>query len=491
MKPRTFRLSKSRLISGLQCDRRLWLETFCRELQEVDDAQQAIFDNGNELGELARELLGPGVLIEHVREIALALTDTERLLSIKDQRQTLFEPAFSHSDVVVRADALVPVAHGYDLIEVKGSTSVKDYYINDCAIQAWVIENAGIKLSRIRLAHLDNTFVYQGDGDYQGLLHIEDITDQVRERMADVPGWVKRLCTMLAKPEPAIGTGDHCDIPFGCPFYAHCRAQEPAESEYPVSVLPRATQLIRILTEEGFEDLRSVPPERLSSHIHKRVHAATVSGLPYLDPQASGVLAKLSYPRHYLDFETIGFAVPRWAKTRTYQQVPFQWSCQIEQRDGSIGERSFLDLSGNSPMRAFAESLLEAVGERGPIIVYNQGFEATRIRELAEIFPELSRKLNQLIPRMFDLLPLTRDCYYHPAMKGSWSIKSVLPTIAPDMAYEDLDEVADGGGAQVAYREAIQPETTGERRTVLEDALRRYCANDTLGMVRLASALAQ
>ena len=90
----------------------------------------------------------------------------------------------------------------------------------------------------------------------------------------DAPGWVTRLRSMLAKPEPAIGTGDHCGIPFGCPFYAHCRAQEPAEAEYPVSVLPRAGQLIRILTEEGFEDLRSVPPERLSSQIHKRVHAA-------------------------------------------------------------------------------------------------------------------------------------------------------------------------------------------------------------------------
>lgn len=486
-----FRLSKSRIIAGLQCDRRLWLETFHRELQEIDDAQQAIFDNGNELGELARELLGPGVLIEHVREIALALADTDRLLSSQGRRRTLFEPAFSHRDVVVRADALKPVARGYDLIEVKGSTSVKDYYINDCAIQAWVIEHAGIKLSRIRLAHLDNTFIYQGDGDYRGLLHIEDITDQVRERMAEVPGWVTHLRAMLGQAEPAITTGEHCETPFGCPFYTHCRSQEPPEAEYPVSILPRGGQLIRTLMDEGFDDLRKVPPERLINPVHQRVHAATVSGQPYRDAEASRVLAKLAYPRHYLDFETIGFAVPRWAKTRTYQQVPFQWSCQIEQRNGSITERSFLDLSGESPMQAFAESLLEAVGERGPIIVYNQGFEASRIRELASAFPKLSRKLNQLIPRMFDLLPLARDCYYHPEMMGSWSIKAVLPTIAPDMAYENLDEVADGGGAQLAFREAIQPETTEERRTALENALRRYCANDTLGMVRLANALAQ
>lgn len=489
MSPRSSRLSKSRILSGLQCERRLWLETFRRELREVDAGQQMIFDNGNELGELARELYGPGRLIEHVDNVTRALEETAALVD-RPRRRVLFEPAFKHNEVVARADVLRPVAGGYELIEVKGSTSVKDYYIDDCATQAWVIENAGVKLKRIRLAHLDNTFVYRGEGDYRGLLHAEDITDRVRQRSVEVPRWVRRFRRMLGASEPATVTGDHCNEPFGCPFLSYCRSLEPPEPTFPVGLLPRGQRIAQALLAEGYRDLRKVPADRLLNPVHQRVHAATVHARPFHDPQVTRVLARLAWPRYYIDFETIAFAVPRWVGTRPYQQIPFQWSCHIERRDGSLEEKAFIDLGGDSPIRAFAESLLAALGEHGPIVVYNQSFEAARIRELAAMLPDLAPRLQRLAPRLFDLLPVTRDGYYHRDMKGSWSIKAVLPTIAPELAYEQLDHVADGSDAQVAYREAIHAQTPPARREVIERALRRYCANDTLGMVRLVEALA-
>lgn len=141
-------------------------------------------------------------------------------------------------------------------------------------------------------------------------------------------------------------------------------------------------------------------------------------------------------------------------------------------------------------MRPFAEELLRALGRRGPILVYNQAFEAARLRELATMLPDLADALLALVACMVDLLPITRDHYYHPAMMGSWSIKAVLPTIAPELDYENLDDVADGGQAQLAYLEATHPNTTADRKKSLETALRRYCGRDTLAMVRLVHALA-
>ncbi|MGB4858062.1 MAG: DUF2779 domain-containing protein, partial [Dokdonella sp.] len=469
------RLSKSRILSGLQCERRLWLETYRRELREVTAGQQIVFDNGNALGELARELYGPGVLIEHVMEPSLALAETQALRNSDAALGPMFEPAFAHDGVVIRADVLLPVGDGHELIEVKGSTSVKDYYISDCAVQTWVVEGAGVPLSYVRLAHLDRSFVYAGGGDYNGLLHAEDVTDDVRERMAEVPGWVERFRTMLAGPEPAIKTGDHCSTPYGCPFWEHCRGQEPADSEYPVDLLPYGGNVVRELLAEGFTDLRDVPADRLYSERHQRVHAATLANTVFNDPAAAQELAALPWPRHYLDFETIGFAIPRWIGTRPYQQVGFQWSCQTQQRDGSLVEQWFLDLSGNAPMRGFAESMLATLeNDDGCIVVYNSGFESARIKELATMLPDLADRLHALLPRLFDLLPLTRDNYYHPAMKGSWSIKAVLPTIAPELAYENLQDVADGSEAQVAWHEATAMETSRERRAELDMALRRY-----------------
>lgn len=478
------RLSKSRILSGLQCPRRLWLESFRPELSKVDASAQARFDTGHEVGNIARELFGPGFLIGHVHELELAIAETARLVA-EGQGTTLFEAAFRHADALVRADVLRPAGDGYELIEVKASTAVKDYQLDDSAIQAWVIENVGITLRNIQLAHIDSSFVYQGNGDYQGLLVAEDVTNIVRERMREVPGWVERLKGMLRGPEPQIHTGEQCHKPFDCPFLDYCREQEPAGPEYPVTILPRASKLAKTLQEEGYLDLCDVPASRLVNPLHRRVREASVSQRPFMDPRVATTMQRLGYPRYYLDFETVDFAVPTWVGTRPYQQIPFQWSCHVENPDGSLAHDMFLDLTGEPPMRAFAESLLAAVGEPGPILVYNQAFEKTRIVELAAMFPDLADQLNALITRVVDLLPITRDCYYHPAMKGSWSIKKVLPTVAPELDYANLDGVSSSGDAPLAYLEATNPDTTDARRLELDVALRRYCAHDTLAMIQL------
>ena len=474
-------------MAGIQCHRRLWLETFRRELARVDASAEARFATGHEVGDLARELLGPGILIGHVKELDAALAETGHLMATQPDA-TLFEAAFRHASVLVRADILRPVEGGYDLIEVKASTQVKDYQLDDCAVQAWVATKAGVPLHRVCIAHVNNSFVYKGGGDYRGLLVVEDQTDAVRSRMHNVPDWIDSLKEVLQNPEPDIHTGAHCHDPFECPFLDYCRAQEPPGPEYPVTILPRAGKLAAQLQTEGYDDLLEVPPTRLTHPVHRRIRDASIRQQPFLDESVSTVLRGIEYPRYYLDFETVDFAVPRWAGTRPYQQIPFQWSCHIDRGDGIPEHRDFLDLTGDAPMRRFAESMLAVLGDAGPVLVYNAGFESTRIRELAVMFPDLAPPLGCLLPRIVDLLPITRDYYYHPAMKGSWSIKKVLPTITPELDYANLDGVASSGDAPLAYLEATHPETSETRRVELDIALRRYCANDTLAMVELVRA---
>jgi hypothetical protein len=219
------------------------------------------------------------------------------------------------------------------------------------------------------------------------------------------------------------------------------------------------------------------------------VHHATQHGQAFVDSKVASVLNRLSYPRAYLDFETIAFGVPRWAGTKPYQQIPFQWSCHLEGPDGGVEERSFLDLSGNNPATEFAESLLEHLPRRGPVIVYNRGFEASRLKELAELLPHLGPKLLRIVKRLVDLLPIVRDHYYHPDMRGSWSLKSVVPTLWNDTVYSTLSDVSDGLSAQHAYRAAIDPAIDIEEKRALEIALKRYCATDTRGMFEVKERL--
>lgn len=105
--------------------------------------------------------------------------------------------------------------------------------------------------------------------------------------------------------------------------------------------------------------------------------------------------------------------------------------------------------------------------------------------ELAERFPDLAPGLLAINARVVDLLPIARNRYYHPNQRGSWSIKAVLPAIARELRYDQLEGVQDGGGAMHAYLEAIGHTTDATRKREIETQLRAYCCLDTLAMVRL------
>lgn len=93
------------------------------------------------------------------------------------------------------------------------------------------------------------------------------------------------------------------------------------------------------------------------------------------------------------------------------------------------------------------------------------------------------------MPRLVDLLPIAQAHYYHPDQHGSWSIKHVLPAMAPDLSYDALDGVQDGGAASAAYVEAIDPATGAGRREKIREQLLAYCRMDTKGMIRVWGVL--
>jgi hypothetical protein len=244
------------------------------------------------------------------------------------------------------------------------------------------------------------------------------------------------------------------------------------------------------LAEEGIDDLRNVPSELLNP-LQLRVKTHTLNNTVFFDAEsAASDLAQYSLPAHFLDFETIHFAVPIWACTRPYQQIPFQFSLHTVNEDRSLSHFEFLDISGGDPSAEFVAALIRLCGNaQVPVFVYSAPFECSRIRELAERFPAQREVLLAINERIVDLLPIVRNHYYHPSQHGSWSIKAVLPSIAPDLKYTDLEGVQDGGMAMEAYLEAIHQQTCSERKETLRHQLLTYCKLDTYAMVRLWQVL--
>lgn len=488
-------LSKSKLMAFRQCPKRLWLELHRPELRVDSSATQANFAVGHQVGEIAQRLYDPkgkGALIDPQGEgFDAAFARTQDLLK---SNQPIFEAGFRAEGALAFADVMLPVKQGgkraWRMVEVKSSTSVKDYHRDDAAVQAFLARNCGVPLSAIALAHIDSSWVYPGNGDYNGLLLENDLTSEAFDRSEEVRSWIAEAQQIAAKrKEPRMTTGAQCSTPYECGFHAYCQGQEP-QAEQPIHWLPGrpADALARHIEANGLVELRDVPDQLLNDR-QRRVKAVTLSGRTYFDQQAAAqALAGHKLPAYFMDFETIQFAVPIWKGTRPYQQIPFQFSVHRLSRTGKLEEQAFLDLSGRDPSRTFAEGLIMACGERGPIFVYNAGFETARIRELAERFPRLAQALLALNERVVDLLPVAREHYYHPSQQGSWSIKAVLPALCPDLNYGDLDGVQNGGMAMDAFLEALAPQTSAARKAEIDRQLLAYCALDTYAMVRLWSA---
>lgn len=490
-------LSKSKLLAFRQCPKRLWLEIHRPSLRRDSAAAMASFAVGHQVGEIARRLYDPdgqGALIDPQAEgFEAAFTRSFDLLR---GTKPIFEAGFRAEGALAFADVLLPTKQkgqrAWRMVEVKSSTGVKDYHRDDAAVQAFIARCAGVPLAGIALAHIDSQWTYPGGDNYQGLLRENDLTADAFARETEVMTWITEAQTIARKKkEPECGTGRHCNEPYECGFLDYCQSKEP-QAEFPVAWLPqvRSAALKTFVESAPARDLREVPDELLNV-TQRRVKEATVTGVPYFDAEAAAhALHAHTLPAYFMDFETIQFAVPLWKGTRPYQQIPFQFSVHRVSRSGRLEHQAFLDLSGADPSKAFAHALIAACDEQGPVFVYNAGFETARIRELAERLPDLATPLLAINGRIVDLLPIAREHYYHPSQKGSWSIKAVLPAICPDLRYDALDGVQDGGMAMNVYLEAVAPGTSEARKTEIEKQLLAYCALDTYAMVRLWSVFA-
>lgn len=485
-------LSKSKLLAFRQCPKRVWLEIHRPDLLRNSAGTEARFRVGHLVGEIVRRIYDPenaGALIDPNADGFGAAV--ERTVELLKSDKPVFEASFTANGALAMADVMLPVSingeQTWRMIEVKSSTSVKDYHRDDAAIQAYIARASQVPLTAISVAHIDSTWVYPGQSDYAGLLVERDVSEEAFSRANEVAQWVSDAQKVAGDAkEPAISPGPHCTAPFECGFSRYCQSQE-RQPDFSIDLLPgRLSKLARTyIAEENISELRDLPDSVLTER-QLRVKRHTLSGETFFDRTSSSTaLADYSLPVCFLDFESIQFAVPIWKGTRPYQQIPFQFSLHRLTGSGAIEQTAFLDLSGNDPSRSFSEALIAANRDGEAVFAYNASFEKSRITELAERFPDLAERLLAIGKRLVDLLPIAQRCFYHPIQQGSWSLKALLPAVVPDLAHHALDGVKDGNMAMDAYLEAIHNNTRAARKRQLEQQLIDYCQLDTYALVRI------
>ena len=493
-------LTKTRFINGLACPKWLWLAFNAPDrLPSIDDSAQHRLDEGIRIGALARQRFPKGILVE----AETIEENVRRSTELVQQRIPLFEAGFMHSDGIsyARADVLVPVGHDrWDLVEVKGTTEVKPEHIPDVAFQHRVYSDAGLKIHRSVILHLNKTYVRAGAVDLPALFQEVDITQDVATLVPGIPALVDDLLQVSrseAAPEFGHGESFHKDE-------EAIHADDAVWREHPGSDLMElyygGKKALGWMETGAYWRIREVPRSEFKGNGARQQaiqQEAYINGRPHVDrARLAAFLNRLQYPLYFLDFETFQPAIPLFDGSWPYQQVPFQFSLHVVEEAGARARHhGYLSMAAKDPRDGFAEALRAVVGDQGHVVAWNVSFERGRLKELAAHLPEHAGWIGGVDARFVDLLlPFRNFDYYHPAQKGSASIKAVLPAML-GRGYGDLT-ISDGGSASLAYLEAVWGHMYGvevppERLEATKRNLEAYCGRDTEAMVWIVEKLAE
>ncbi len=454
-------------------------------MDELSEMQKSIFKRGIDVGVLAQQLFPGGIDASAGEKFDYDKCVQRTAEEIKNGTKVIYEAGFLSDEVLAIADIIVKENGGWNIYEVKSSTSVSETYLNDAALQYYVLNGWGLKIKSFNIIYINNQYVRKGDLDVEKLFIIEPVLSLIKPMQKSVKENVERLKAVLKrKTIPQIDIGVHCHNPYTCGFFNYCRKHIPQNSIFDFSGMHLSKKYE--LYNDGIVSLDDVPRDYPMNANNKLQLEAYKNGETIINAEGiKNFLSDLKYPFYFLDFESFQSAVPLYDNTKPYQQIPFQFSVHIQKsEDSEIDHKEFLAEAGEDPRPKFIKQLLEVTKGKGDIIVYNLAFEKTRMQELARDFPEFEDLLQERIGRLKDLMiPFQKKYYYSPEMKGSYSIKVVLPALVPEMNYENL-EINEGGLAAIAFN-GLQYETDLMKIADTRQQLLEYCKLDTLAMVKI------
>lgn len=473
------RVSKREFLNALTCATLVYFDRQTASAPIEPGLEWRLFE-GNLIGQLAREALGPGRHLALLGEVAIS--ESVEALATK---APLYEVTVVSDRLVARADAFLPTDDGWELVEVKSSKraqdgTVKSEHIDDAAFTLMVAQLAGVPVARVSLMLLSATFRRGGSQD---LFIRVDVTEQVQMRANELRGLIPTVREALHGSEPPTPRLQllckECDH-----FSSGCVGTGIDDS---ILRLPRINEraLRELEPHTRISDLPDTVP--LSAAQQRVVQLIKRKGTA----RDQAVLAKLDdlvWPVHYLDFEAVMPAIPWFDGDAPYNTTPFQFSIHTLERIGGQPQHAdYLALPDVDWRRELTERLIQALDGDGSIVVYSP-YERTRLNGLASLFPDLAPALTQLVSRLFDLEPFFRTGLVDHRFAGSSSIKKVLPVLVPELSYDHLD-IGNGTAAAAVFSlmktGAIAPEHHQQKRA----ALLKYCGLDTLAMLKLHMAL--
>ncbi len=459
--------------SGLQCDKRLYLDAHRpKQTPAPSELQAMMAEIGTELVGLASTAFPKGTAVEE-KTAAAAIAKTEELCR-SGKPTVVFQGRFRHADVDVSCDIVIATGDGtLDLFEVKAGVSIKPRHVLDLALQVWVLEALGYKVRRTSIIHLNRRYVHDGGTKLpvHALFKNVDATPRVRRHVARIGGMLDGFRAALATEATLeLPTGNWCRAPLACPYLAQCTAEGP---DHPLVELPGLTRTqVARLHRDAITTLADVDPDLDGlTPIQRRVLQGVRGKHLATDARLYEEMAECERPLHFVWFDTLLEIQPRYAKTRPWQKLPFLWHRLEVKADGSIAHASFCADGKDDPRQQFVHTLLDATINAHTIVFFPHDVE-DRLRELLEdLAGEDKARARAILNSPFlELESLLRHGAYHPDFRGEFDLTTVARALAPDVTTADL-EIGDADAAGAAVRKLANTRTRAATRDKLQAGL--------------------
>ena len=412
----------------------------------------------------------------------------------------------------------------YDRLHDRG------HYVYDLAVQRYIIENTLKeklpKEVRYYLAVLNSEFVYDGKSDYtedesgNEIISLIDLTKVTEDMMDKIDLDRKRIEAYINESNiSAYNIGSHCEHKktTKCKFCPVCFKNIPIYNSIFNYIDGHHGFKDEIgnkyerfdLVNDGIVSILDIPPNYLNRVKNQIQRDVVETNKIYInDEKIRKGIECLKYPIYHLDFETFPCPLPRHIGEKPYAQSVFQFSLHVEEKPGVCDKNQnhyeYLATDLEDHREELVKKLCECImDDGGTVLVYNESFEKTRLKELAEIYPKYRNKLLKIRSRIFDLLFLIKSNgklyeelgygeeeakifnYYHKDLSGSFSIKKVLP-IFSELSYKDMEV---GNGMEALTTFATFPDLDEITFNKKYKALIEYCKQDTWAMVEILKEL--
>ena len=479
-------LSKSKYTQGVICKKLLWLSCYKKEEAE-DTGNDAVLENGNKVGELARSLFGDYILINHDEGYQEMVNQT--IHELDNKPNIICEASFSYDGNFCSVDILKNDKDGLEIYEVKSSTKISDIYLDDIAYQTWVLKQCGLNIKKSSIVYVNGDYIKNGDFDINQYFIIEDISNQLN--LEEVEERVKEYQkTINANKEPKIDLSMSCHSPYDCLFFKYCTKELPTPNVFDIGWNTHFDKKLELYNNGLVSYDNILTCGGINPKADTQMNFALYDNQPKINKDnIKELLNTLNYPLYFLDFESYQDSIPTIDGTKPYQQICFQYSLHYYlEEDGELLHKEYLsdDYNGN-PMCGLCKRLCEDIPMNSCVLVYNQAFEKARLSEMANLFPEFSEHLLNIRDNIIDLLPpFKNQDYYVKEMGGSASIKKVLPALFPNdssLDYHNLSQVHKGDEASAAYLSLKNLNKEDEKE--LRSNMLKYCELDTYAMVKI------